>query len=56
MAFGDYLNDIELLRHSHLSFAVSNAHPALKELATQVIPSNEESGVTETIKKHFDWK
>ena len=45
MAFGDGLNDIELFESADEAYAVENAVPELKKLATAVIGSNEEDSV-----------
>ena len=45
MAFGDYLNDVELLRSVGESYAMANAHERLKKVAKHVCPSNDEDGV-----------
>ena len=50
MAFGDYLNDCELLASVTHSYAMENAHPALKEMARHIAPSNDEDGVMRTIR------
>ena len=47
MAFGDYLNDKELLEAVTHSFAMANAHPALK--ASHIAPSNDEDGVVRAV-------
>ena len=39
MAFGDYLNDVELLRSVGESYAMANAHERLKKVAKHVCPS-----------------
>lgn len=44
-AFGDYLNDLELLGAVEYSFAMANAHPAVKAVARYETASNEEGGV-----------
>jgi HAD superfamily hydrolase (TIGR01484 family) len=31
MAFGDYLNDLEMMQQAHYSFAMENAHPDIKK-------------------------
>lgn len=49
MAFGDYLNDVELLRSVGESYAMANAHERLKKVAKHVCPSNDEDGVCRTI-------
>ena len=50
MAFGDYLNDIELLRAAHHSYAMENAHPRLRETARFGAKSNRENGVMQAIR------
>ncbi len=45
MAFGDFLNDESMIRQCTESYAMSNAHPGLKEAAKYIAPSNEEAGV-----------
>ena len=53
MAFGDYLNDIELLRTAEESYAMANAHEQLAALAKYRCPSNDEDGVCRTIRAVF---
>ena len=50
MAFGDYLNDCELLESVGESYAMENAHPQLKRLAKHIAPSNDEDGVLRVIR------
>lgn len=50
-AFGDHMNDLEMLEASGLPFVTANAFPALKERIGTVIPSNAEFGVITTIKE-----
>lgn len=50
MAFGDYLNDLELLTSVRHSYAMENAHPDLKAVAEHICPSNDEDGVCTTIR------
>ena len=50
MAFGDYLNDIELLQSCKYSYAMENAHPDVKQAANFIAPSNEEAGVVQILK------
>lgn len=45
MAFGDYLNDLELFEHAAIGYAVENAHPDVKKAAEFVTKSNDENGV-----------
>lgn len=43
--FGDNLNDRTLYEACDYFYAVRNAHPEIQNMATAVIPSNEENGV-----------
>lgn len=49
MVFGDYLNDIEMMREANFSFAMANAHKDIKELANYSTDSNDNNGVTKVI-------
>ena len=49
--FGDQMNDYELFQNVHYSYAMKNAIQPLKEIAFQVIDSNDEAGVTRKIKE-----
>lgn len=51
MAFGDYLNDVEMLRHVYYSYAMANAHPALFQVARFKALSNDENGVMVAIRE-----
>jgi len=51
MAFGDYLNDVEMLQDAYYSYAMENAHPKLKESARFLAKSNNDNGVVEKIKE-----
>ncbi|MGY6648428.1 HAD family hydrolase [Wenyingzhuangia sp. IMCC45574] len=51
MAFGDYMNDVEMLKKSKYSFAMENAHPKVKEIANYGTSSNDENGVEAVIEK-----
>lgn len=50
-AFGDYLNDLELLEAADLSFAMANAHPDLLARARYRAPANTENGVIATVER-----
>ena len=50
-AFGDYMNDLEMLESVVYSFAMANAHPDLKRIARYETLSNDEDGVGAGIKK-----
>lgn len=49
MAFGDYLNDLEMLDAAAHSWAMANAHPTVRAHARHLAPSNDEDGVVRTI-------
>lgn len=53
VAFGDNLNDIPLFEIADECYAVSNAEPELKAIATGVIGSNDEDAVAEFIYERF---
>jgi HAD superfamily hydrolase (TIGR01484 family) len=50
MAFGDFLNDLEMMDAATWSFAVANAHPLLKERARFLAPANNANGVVRTVR------
>ncbi|MBQ7197916.1 MAG: HAD hydrolase family protein, partial [Selenomonadaceae bacterium] len=50
-AFGDYLNDLAMLKSVGYSFAMANAYPELKKFAKFETVSNDEGGVLVAIKK-----
>ena len=50
-AFGDYLNDYEMMQAVGCGFAMSNAHPDLKKIAKFVTESNNEAGVIVGIRR-----
>ena len=43
--FGDHLNDIPMFEVADAKYAVANAEDALKEIATEIIDSNDNDGV-----------
>lgn len=51
MAFGDNCNDIGMIKQAGESYAVANAHPALKAAAKYEAPSYQEDGVLRTLKE-----
>ncbi len=51
MAFGDFNNDIQLLKEADYSFAMANASQDVKVAANYVAPSNDEFGVAQKIKE-----
>lgn len=50
-AFGDQMNDYELLKEVKYAYAMSNAVDAIKEIAYEVVSSNDEQGVIKKIKE-----
>ena len=50
MAFGDYLNDLEMMSSAYHSYAMENAHDDLKKVARFRAKSNDDSGVVHAIK------
>ncbi|MCL3862476.1 Cof-type HAD-IIB family hydrolase [Actinotalea sp. K2] len=49
VAFGDHLNDLEMLDAAGMSFAMANAHPQVLDRARYRAPSNLDDGVTRTL-------
>ncbi|WP_310605401.1 HAD family hydrolase [Anaerosporobacter sp.] len=54
MAFGDYLNDLEMMQSVYYSYAMANAHEDLKKVSRFETVSNDEDGVIITIKEMCD--
>lgn len=50
LAFGDFLNDRELLAHVHHSYAMANAHPEIAALARHQAPDHREAGVLQVLR------
>lgn len=48
-AFGDYLNDLEMLDDAEHSYAMANAHPQLHARARHIAAANSEDGVVRAI-------
>ena len=51
VAFGDHMNDLEMLQVSGQAFVTANGFPELKKLIPNIIPSNAEFGVIKKIKE-----
>ncbi|AZK43654.1 HAD family phosphatase [Erysipelothrix piscisicarius] len=51
VTFGDYHNDIQMLKLAGRSYAVSNAHEDVKRIVTEVIDSNNNNAVMNQIQK-----
>ncbi|WP_288305170.1 HAD family hydrolase [uncultured Fusobacterium sp.] len=55
MAFGDYLNDYEMMKNVKYSYAMKNAHPDLISISNFITKEdNDHGGVTNTIKEIFN--
>ena len=50
MVFGDYHNDIEMLKEADFSFAMKNAHKDITEIANYTTDSNDHFGVEKILK------
>lgn len=48
-AFGDYLNDLPMLRVAGRAFAMGNAHEDVKKMADEVVGTNGDDGVVDTL-------
>lgn len=53
-AFGDFMNDYEMLKSVGYSFAMANAYPEIKKVAKFETLSNDEGGVIAGIKRLID--
>lgn len=53
VGFGDDLNDVELLQSCGRSVAMANAHPRVREIATDVTSSNADGGVGRFLERVF---
>ena len=53
MAFGDQMNDYELLQSVKYSYAMENAVDPIKNIAYAICPNNEEQGVIQTIEDYL---
>jgi Cof subfamily protein (haloacid dehalogenase superfamily) len=55
LIFGDYLNDLDMMRVGYHSYAMKNAHPKIIEISRFVTHyDNNNNGVVETIKELFN--
>lgn len=54
MAFGDWINDIEMLQWAGVGVAVADAHPALLAIADRTTLSNDADGVTVVLAELLD--
>lgn len=56
LVFGDYNNDIEMLKRATYSFAMENSHPNITEIANYKTKSNDDLGVEFILKKLIESK
>lgn len=56
ITIGDNINDLTMLEWADHSYAVSNAHPRAKEIATYQAPSHTEDAVAQIIERVLDGK
>lgn len=54
VAFGDGLNDVEMLRWAGHGVAVSNAEPVVQDAADEVTASNDDDGVAQVLERLTD--
>ena len=53
VAFGDMPNDLALLAWAGSSYAMTNAHPLVRELADHLAPTNDDDGVASVLSDLF---
>lgn len=53
VAFGDMLNDLEMLRWAGHGVAMGNAHPLLREVADEVTATNAQDGLALVLERWF---
>ncbi|WP_124249077.1 Cof-type HAD-IIB family hydrolase [Gordonia sp. X0973] len=53
-AFGDYLNDVEMLAAADHSYAVANAHPTVAARARNLVAGNADLGVLRELREILD--
>ncbi|MGW6907289.1 Cof-type HAD-IIB family hydrolase [Streptomyces sp. NPDC054940] len=53
IAFGDMPNDVPMLEWAAHGVAVANAHPALRAVADEIAPGNEEDGVAAVLERLY---
>ena len=53
MAFGDFFNDVGMLKNAYYSFVMENASDEMKKYGRFIAKKNTENGVIEEIKKYI---
>ncbi len=56
VVFGDAVNDLDMFQMADECYAVANAAPQLKKIATQVIGGNNEDGVVKWLEQNYSTK
>ena len=56
LAFGDHMNDYEMLLECGGAFVTENAYPPLKKLIPNIVPANTEGGVLKKLKEILEEK
>ncbi|KSU64197.1 HAD family hydrolase [Arthrobacter sp. NIO-1057] len=54
VVFGDYPNDLEMIKAATYSFAMANAHPEVAQAANFRAPANTEHGVLQVLRAYLD--
>lgn len=54
MAIGDNINDKEMIENAAIGIVTGNGSPLMKEIADEVVATNDESGVAEAINNYTD--
>ncbi|MBQ8409562.1 MAG: HAD family hydrolase [Clostridia bacterium] len=54
VCFGDGKNDVSMFEVADACYAVENAEPELKRIATEIIDGNNADGVARWLEKHFE--
>lgn len=54
LAVGDNINDKEMIQNAKVGVVTGNSSPLMKEVADEVVASNNESGVAEAIDKYIN--
>lgn len=55
IAFGDSLNDVELVERAGLGIAMGNSHPALTAVADETIGPHDTDAIAELLRGRFEW-
>jgi HAD superfamily hydrolase (TIGR01484 family) len=53
VAFGDMPNDLAMIAWAGHGVAMGNAHPALREVADEVAPGNDDDGIAQVLERWF---